>query len=930
MTSGQIVLLLLLGALFVSIEAQSEAPIFKEVLKWGVDSQVITSAQEQQLLAHLDELLAATPTSARGHIEEAVSATQSMVSSAFSGLSLLRVLYFLGGCLVIGAMTLFVTLAFEKLGGLGMMCVGALYMAGFAGGGLHLWHDAETQLLGGVLCTVAVCMTPLTIYGFLLMMNLPAPGRNFRGLFHYISASYLPLEFGTLVAALLMLSRVRFPFLMAPVALSLFFISMDICDYCSVFEKDKAKFSAAWGIAMMLLARQVELALGASGDLDFGFWLYVFGLLTFCGAGAFISFNDHYYLFVFFSAHIVLLSLCQYLHRDMFAYFALLGLIVIPCSLYYSRIKSRLWLVISVLFAFLLLLQSYVAMSHSPDTVLHLYSRASFYGAMLVFVIVGMVLRHFVMSSELTYLLLLSFALSLIAIAKSFAAFGQIYYNLVLLVGCVACTGFHARLAVRLVESEQFLFDFGLVSFAYLSYRFVVSSLLLAAAFCLQEPALVSCATIGYLALAGLLGCRGWRWNANSTDQIFRWVIYALGLMLLMLAKFTDNLFVYYSGCALCIISLQQYFSELRGTTGVVGLVLALLSILLSVLFQSNLLLVHGAFYLLFFIGRLASEVFKNSLLFPFALSGIGLSVIYIGYLYQKVGGAAAVSAAVFAYLPAWFAALFEFSSKAIDLTSASSPHHLLFFTNWHPYLNGQLASHAKWLLAPAVTFHKVRQLDVSEGTLVVACFALLAFAVLYCIYAMWVEALLARAPTATQLTLQAVTLAQNPKNNGLSIKIRGRKPANLDASRLSLDVDDDAFWRQIQSMYPNVPISFARSALLPLTLNSNNFDGSELGVGVTDFNVTIELFTGRGGERAASHNTIKGFLSRVRYNPSVQFRYKTQWWAPAYPFGQILLNMGDIYTSMINVRQNSQEPGAPAAPTFADVSKPKKNKKSS
>jgi hypothetical protein len=45
---------------------------------------------------------------------------------------------------------------------------------------------------------------------------------------------------------------------------------------------------------------------------------------------------------------------------------------------------------------------------------------------------------------------------------------------------------------------------------------------------------------------------------------------------------------------------------------------------------------VFGAFGITLYLGHLADVVFKDSLLFPFALSMIGIAVIAVGLLYYR------------------------------------------------------------------------------------------------------------------------------------------------------------------------------------------------------------------------------------------------------------------------------------------------------
>lgn len=64
------------------------------------------------------------------------------------------------------------------------------------------------------------------------------------------------------------------------------------------------------------------------------------------------------------------------------------------------------------------------------------------------------------------------------------------------------------------------------------------------------------------------------------------------------------------------------------------GLV-SVITILISIAFESQLLLVLGGLGLFMYLSYLAQRVFKNSLLFPFALAIIGLGLMFTGVQYQ-------------------------------------------------------------------------------------------------------------------------------------------------------------------------------------------------------------------------------------------------------------------------------------------------------
>ena len=56
----------------------------------------------------------------------------------------------------------------------------------------------------------------------------------------------------------------------------------------------------------------------------------------------------------------------------------------------------------------------------------------------------------------------------------------------------------------------------------------------------------------------------------------------------------------------------------------------------IGVVISQRVFVVFGALGSAFYLGHLANVVFKDSLLFPIALTAIGLGLIYLGVLWQK------------------------------------------------------------------------------------------------------------------------------------------------------------------------------------------------------------------------------------------------------------------------------------------------------
>src|SRR5204863_3502377 len=117
------------------------------------------------------------------------------------------------------------------LGPWAVFFIAAAYALVFARAGARLWK--ELPIPGGLLYAMAVCMTPLVVWGLERATGFwpeSDPG-NYRDFFPYIRSSWIWMEAATVVAALFALRKVKFSFLVAPAAVALWFMSMDLSAY---------------------------------------------------------------------------------------------------------------------------------------------------------------------------------------------------------------------------------------------------------------------------------------------------------------------------------------------------------------------------------------------------------------------------------------------------------------------------------------------------------------------------------------------------------------------------------------------------------------------------------------------------------------------------------------------------------------------------
>ena len=208
------------------------------------------------------------------------------------GFGLTHVLYYFGGMVAIGAMSLFMTLGFAAMGAGGLLAIALAY--GFAC--LRLADHFKARALkvpAGILATLAVVLVPLAVWCVQSLLGLWPPGGtdDFAAYHTVINWRWLTLEFATLAAGAVMLWRFALPFMVMPLAVTLWYMSMDVAHALMQKEGFDWQFgrdvSLVFGIATCALAMWVDVrsrrSVHAGSRQDFAFWLYLFGAIMFWG-----------------------------------------------------------------------------------------------------------------------------------------------------------------------------------------------------------------------------------------------------------------------------------------------------------------------------------------------------------------------------------------------------------------------------------------------------------------------------------------------------------------------------------------------------------------------------------------------------------------------------------------------------------------------
>jgi len=254
-----------------------------------------------------------------------------------------HVAYYLGALIVAGAMGWFVTMAFDRLSG-GMLTLIALAYALVALlAARYFWNRRDLRILGGICATVAVCMTPLAIFGVEKALNLwPAGVSGAYYDFHpWIRASWVYMEIGTVIAGLVALRFFAFPFLTAPIAYALWYMSMDAT--ALLFHKNwtfhqLCHISIVFGLVMLLVSYFID---HRTRD-DYAFWGYLFGMMTLWGGLSLLDSGSQLARFAYGCLNLGFIAVSVLLNRRVFLVFGAIGVFSYLTSLAHTLFRDSL------------------------------------------------------------------------------------------------------------------------------------------------------------------------------------------------------------------------------------------------------------------------------------------------------------------------------------------------------------------------------------------------------------------------------------------------------------------------------------------------------------------------------------------------------------------------------------------------------------
>jgi len=236
-----------------------------------------------------------------------------------------HVLYYFGGLIAIGAMSIFMTLGWEAFGGGGILVICCIYAAL----GLKLssvFAAKQLNIPAGICATFVVCLTPLAVYGLQVYLGLWPDNSVYQDYHRYIQWHWLYMELATLAVGAVIAWKYKYPFLFMPIAATLWYMSMDISamlsggDYSWELRKLVSLYS---GLLMIGLAFWVDIR--TRKQADYAFWIYLFGVLAFWGSLSSMHSNSELSKFFYLCINLSMIGIGVLLVRRVFVVCGALG-----------------------------------------------------------------------------------------------------------------------------------------------------------------------------------------------------------------------------------------------------------------------------------------------------------------------------------------------------------------------------------------------------------------------------------------------------------------------------------------------------------------------------------------------------------------------------------------------------------------------------
>ena len=258
--------------------------------------------------------------------EQALLAFLRQQPESRASFQLAHVAFYFGALLIMGAMGWLLTEAWMRIGDGALLAIALLYIAGITLFALSLQRRNQ-PVAAGVLAAVAVSIVPLAVFAIERLAGwwpLDDAQGDYHQYYTYVQGGWLAMEAATVLAGLLMLRLIPFPFIVMPIAVALWFMSMDLSEWFhgDLFSWEQRRTVSLWfGLGLLL----VFLVIDGRTRRDYAFWGYLAGLAAFWGGLTLMDSGSEWDKALYCLINLGLMGLAVLLRRPVFMVFGAMG-----------------------------------------------------------------------------------------------------------------------------------------------------------------------------------------------------------------------------------------------------------------------------------------------------------------------------------------------------------------------------------------------------------------------------------------------------------------------------------------------------------------------------------------------------------------------------------------------------------------------------
>lgn len=300
------------------------------------------------------------------------------------GLNYVTAFYYFGALIIIFAFTYFLVSQWAKLSTWMILGIALAFQISCFKLGAYLRNKLNYKVAGGLLVTVAVAITPLTVYCLEKISGIwPSDnGQDSLGSYDkywiWIKPCWVYIELFTLMVAAGALIWVRFSFLALVIGHTAWFLSMDLAELMAGHQNylDGSWETRKW-VSIIIGGIMISVArlLNRKTEEDYSLWLFLYGALIVTTATAFTWLNNEFNALIFFGLHIFFVLMSIRWQRKSLMVFGALGIYIYLGHLAWNIFKDSPFFPIALALIGLLMILGTVSFQRNKEKLIGMINK---------------------------------------------------------------------------------------------------------------------------------------------------------------------------------------------------------------------------------------------------------------------------------------------------------------------------------------------------------------------------------------------------------------------------------------------------------------------------------------------------------------------------------------------------------------------------